>query len=211
MKEQNNNRFRPRAFLSLTLFFAFILLAFSGLALYLRPEGSVARWIDWRLLGLNKSGWEGVHTLFCITFMVTAVTHLIWNWRALSRYIRKKAARSLRLRRELPAALLLVSGVLLVAVLRTQPLTKVMEWRATIKHGSNLVQIPPPEADFEKRPLTEIAAYKHIPIELLLEALRKQGLDVPSAELSLLDIANHNRLSPQDLYSRILQVFREKQ
>jgi len=211
MTEQNNNRFRPRAFLSLTLLFAFILLAFSGLALYLRPEGSVARWIDWRLLGLNKSGWEGVHTLFCITFMVTAVTHLIWNWRALSLYIRKKAARSLRLRRELPAALLLVSGVLLVAVLRTQPLTKVMEWRATIKHGSNLVQIPPPEADFEKKPLTEIAAYKHIPIERLLEALRKQGLDVPSGELSLQDIANHNRLSPQDLYGRILQVFREKQ
>jgi len=211
MTEQNNNRFRPRAFLSLILFFTFVLLAFSGLILYLRPEGSIARWINWRVLGLDKSGWEGVHTLFCITFMVTAVIHLFWNGKALIRYIRSKTARRFRLRRELPAALLLVSGVLLVAVLRTQPLTKMMEWRATIKHGSGLVQIPPPEADFEKRPLTEIAAYKHIPIERLLEALRKQGLDVPSGELSLQDIANHNRLSPQDLYGRILQVFREKQ
>ena len=211
MAAQNNNRFRWRAFLSLTLFFAFILLAFSGLALYLRPEGSVARWVDWRLIGLDKSGWEGVHTLFCITFVVTAVIHLFWNGKALARYIRIKTARRLHLRRELPAAFILVCGLLLIAVMKPLPFSKVMEWRATIKHGSRLMQIPLPEADFEKRPLTDVAAYMEISAEMLIVMLKAQGLDVPSPGSSLQDIARRNTMSPQNLYVRILKISQGKQ
>jgi len=210
MTTQNDHRFRWRAFLSLTLFFAFILLAFSGLALYLRPEGSVARWVGWRLMGLDKSGWEGFHTLFCIAFTVTAVIHLFLNIKALLRYIRRKAVKRLRLSRELSAALILVSAMVLTAVLRIPPLSKVMEWRATIKNGSRLVQTALPEADFEKKPLTEVAAFMGISIDTLVGTLFKQGLDIPSPGLSLQDIARHNGLSPQNLYGRILQVPRKK-
>lgn len=211
MAAQENNRFRWRAFLSLTLFFAFILLAFSGLILYLRPEGSIARWIGWRVLGLDKSGWEGFHTLFCIAFTVTAVIHLLWNGKALVRYIRSKSARRIRLRRELPAALIVVSVLIMLAVLRMPPLSQIMKWRTTLKQGSGLLRIPSPETDFEKKTLSSAAASLEIPAAPLVEALRKQGLDIPSPETSLKTIARRNRISPQELYGRILNISREKQ
>jgi Domain of unknown function (DUF4405) len=64
-------RFRFRSLVSFSAFFLFLAPALSGIAMYLRPEGSVARWTGWSLLGLDKRGWEEL--------LVIALALLAWG------------------------------------------------------------------------------------------------------------------------------------
>jgi len=137
---------------------------------------------------------------------VVAAIHLTLNGKALIRYIRDRAARGRRLRWEPAAALLLVGAVLLLAVYRVPPLSRIMEWRGSIKHGAGRIRISPPAADFEKLPLDKVASYLNYPAARLVEMLRGRGLDIPSIGDSLVDIAKRNRLAPQDLYEKILRA-----
>jgi len=205
LAEHKKNVFQGRRFISMVLFLSFILLAFSGLALYLRPEGSVAHWTGWSMLGLNKKGWEGVHTLFCITFLLMVAVHLAFNWRPLLRYLSGAIDRNRGIRKELVAAAGLVIIVLVFAILRIPPASKVMEWRSAIKNGTVVVHIQAPEPNFEKRSLKEISAFLGISTDQISRILRAEGMAVPSPDDSLEKIARQNRMSPQNLYGLILK------
>ena len=43
------------------LLLSFLVSAVSGIILFVRPEGSLARWVGWSVLGLDKAQWEAVH------------------------------------------------------------------------------------------------------------------------------------------------------
>ena len=40
---------------SLTIMLAFLVMVLTGIVLYIVPQGRVAYWADWRLLGLSKT------------------------------------------------------------------------------------------------------------------------------------------------------------
>lgn len=205
LAEHKNNVFKWRRFISLVLFFSFVLLAFSGLALYLRPEGSIASWIGWSMLGINKKGWEGVHTLFCITFLLVAALHLALNWKPLLRYLSSGIYRNQGSRKELVAAAGLVITVLALAILRIPPASKIMEWRSTIKEGTVVIKIQPPESNFEKRSPKEISAFLGVSTDQISRILKAERMVVTSLDESLENIARQNRMSPQNLYQLILK------
>jgi magnesium-transporting ATPase (P-type) len=205
MAAHKKNVFEWRRFISQVLFLSFVLLVFSGLALYLRPEGSVARWTGWRILGLDKNGWEGVHTLFCITFFLASSAHLALNWKPLLRYLSGGIDKSRGIRRELVVAVGLVIAVLTLAILRIPPASKIMEWRSAIKHGSVVIQIQAPEPNFEKSSLKKISAFLGVSIDHILKILKAEGMAVTAPDDSLEKIARQNRISPQNLYGLILR------
>lgn len=204
MDKIKNNNFKIRPFISLVLFLCFGLMIFSGLALYLRPEGSIARWTGWKMLGLDKEGWEGIHTFFCLTFVMAAVLHLVLNLKSLLRYFFPAMDRNRRIRRELVAAVGLVTTILVLAVLRVPPVYMVMEWRSAIKKGSAVVRIQPPAPSFEKRSLKEISVYFGVSLDQITGFLKKEGVKITKPDDSLEKIAQQNRTSPQNLYILIL-------
>ena len=205
MTKHKKNVFQGRRFISLALFLSFVLLAFSGLALYLRPEGSIASWTDWSMLAINKKGWEGVHTLFCITFLMMAAVHLAFNWKPLWRYMSGRTDRNRGIRRELVAAAGLVIIVLTLAILRIPPASKVMEWRSTIKEGTAVIKIQAPESNFENRSLKEISVFLCVSTDQISRILKAKRILVTSLDESLEKIARQNRMSPQNLYGLILK------
>jgi len=205
LAEHKKNVFQGRRFISLVLFFSFVLLAFSGLALYLRPEGSIASWTDWSMLGINKKGWEGVHTLFCITFLLAAAVHLAFNWKHLLCYLSGGIYRNRGRIKELVAAAGLVITVLALAILRIPPASKVMQWRTAIKEGTVVIKIQPPESNFSKRSLKEILPFLGVSIDQISKILKAEGIVVTSFDESLEKIARQNRMSPQNLYGLILK------
>jgi hypothetical protein len=174
--------------------------------MFLRPEGSVARWIDWSLLGLSKNRWEGVHTFFSITVVVFSVIHLILNGRALLRYLSGKWREGLSRRKELYASAVLVVAVLAAAVFRIPPLGEIMDLRGNIKDGDYAVDIAPPEPDFEKKSFVHVARSVNMPVELIMEKLRDLGFTISGAEESLQEIAKNNNSTPQAVYVRIVEL-----
>ena len=201
-----DRKFSLRSFTSIVLFFSFFGLALSGLAMFLRPEGSVARWIDWSLLGLSKNGWEGVHTFFSITVVVFSVIHLILNGKALLRYLSGKWREGINRRKELYASAVLVAAVLMAAVFRIPPLGEIMDLRGNIKDGDYAVEIAPPEPDFEEKPFVHVARSVNMPVELIIKKMRDLGFTISGDGESLQDIAINNNSTPQAVYLKIIEL-----
>ena len=75
----NGRRFRIRVFVSFGIMFSFLVSALAGIVLYFRPEGSLASWTRWQALGIDKKGWEGVHTVTVVLFLVFAAVLVTIN------------------------------------------------------------------------------------------------------------------------------------
>ena len=90
------NRANWRVFTSFLVLFSFIVLATSGIILYIFPHGRVAYWVDFHLLGLDKDQWDTLHTCFSLLFVSFSVFHIINNWRTLWNYVRDKAKNTIR-------------------------------------------------------------------------------------------------------------------
>ena len=202
----NKCSFKFRSFISFTLFFSFAILCLSGFALYIKPEGDIARWIGWSFLGLTKSGWEGFHALFSLFFLIFALIHLCFNWKVLLNYIRDKISKGLTLRKELLSSVILVILFLICTVMQWQPFWKIAEWRQELKKNKNLVTVEEPEADFSKKELSEVAELIHTPAEELVQKLNQLNIKVNNANERLIDIANENKTSPEKIYMNIIET-----
>ena len=172
--------------------------------MYLRPEGSVARWSGWRLLGLDKRDWEGVHITLAATFALLALLHIILNWKPLLGYLRARTSRLYRPGRELAVAALLVLVLFGLSVLHWQPVSGLVAWRASIKAGENLLETPPPVLDADKLQLSEIALLMGTDAEEILGILVGQNFEVQGPEDTLEKIAERAKATPQEVYRRLL-------
>jgi hypothetical protein len=200
---QNQNRpkfFRLKPFISFLTVLSFVLLAFSGFILYVRPEGSLARWVGWKMLGLDKSGWEGSHIIFCALFVMAGIIHLVLNFKAIILYLTGGIDNGRRNLLELVAAVVLIMAVLLSAVMRVPPASTLIKGRSSFKNSPASLRVDMPSPDFEKQSLRKVAEYLGVAPEMVLKLLESRGLKVSNIDSSLESVARKNRLSPQDLF-----------
>ena len=69
-----------RRIASLTALVSFSMLAASSIVLYVAPQGRVAYWTDWRLLGLNKTDWGNIHINLNLLLLISIGLHAYYNW-----------------------------------------------------------------------------------------------------------------------------------
>lgn len=111
-----------RSFVSLLLTSSFIMLALSGIVLYVAPQCRVADIIEWRTLGLAKDQWASVHMTAAFVFLILAVIHLVvYNWKRFVAYLKPGRRRILALRPELLYSLLVAVVLLAGAALLLPP------------------------------------------------------------------------------------------
>ncbi len=197
-------RFRFRSLVSFSAFFLFLALSLSGIAMYLRPEGSIARWTGWSLLGLDKKGWEELHIVVAAAFAVLALIHIVLNWRTLIAYLRSRAARGLRLKREAVAAFLLVALLVVVAVVAWPPAAQLMLWRGSIKDGKTVLAAVPPAADADRLPLAEISRITGVDLAEIGRRLAARDIEVRGSDDTLEKIAKRARSTPERVYGFLL-------
>lgn len=199
----DNKKFKFRRFTSFTLFFTFICLCVSGIALYIKPEGDMACWIGWTFLGLTKKGWEGFHALFSLFFLIFALIHLCFNWRVLLSYLKDKISKGLTLKKELLSSIIIVIFLLICTIMQWQPFWKIAEWRQGFKKNKNLVTVEEPESGFSKKKLSYVAEFLNMPAEQLIQKLNQLDIRVNDTNDRLIDIAKANKTSPERIYITI--------
>ncbi|MBC7363287.1 MAG: DUF4405 domain-containing protein [Candidatus Aminicenantes bacterium] len=192
--------FKLKPFVSFLTIFSFLLLAFSGFILYIRPEGSLARWIGWRAIGLDKSGWEAVHIIFCALFVLAGLTHLVLNFKAIVVYLTKGIDNTRRNLLEMVVAVVVVVVLLVTAVGKMPPSSWLMKGRAAFKNNPRALLVEMPVPDFEKRTLREAAEYLGRSPESVVQELKHRGLKGVSPDITLEKLARQNQMSPQDIY-----------
>lgn len=199
-----------RSFVTLVLLLTFVLSAVSGVVLFIRPEGSLARWVGWSTLGLDKKQWEAIHIAFVLALIVTSAVHLWYNWKPLVAYLRRRAPALLDSRRrmlparELVAALGITALIWVGAVVDWPPLSSVVALRTAMKDGVYLVMAPPPLPEAERLPVSDICRRLAIPEHQALMNAQQRGIVISDTSVTIAVIAAEHRVSPEDVYQALL-------
>ena len=197
----SGNVFRLRIFISLLIAFSGLVMILSGLVLYVVPEGRVAYWTNWKLLGLTKTDWGSVHTNLSLVFFIALFFHLYYNWRVLKAYLKDRVRQTFALRRELAAALALGLVVVFGSIAALPPFSQVMDLGATAKKtwyaGEDVL---PPFPHAELMPLRELAKKIDLNLPGMLEVLAEKGYPADSGEASLKDLADRHDTSPMQVF-----------
>ena len=210
MRIERRPLIRARPLTSLLLTFSFVAASVSGVALYLRPEGMLARWSGWSLLGLDKKQWENVHIAYVTVLLVAGLIHIAFNLRALVTYLRGKVGAAVRsglrvpIAKECLASLVVIALVFWGTMASRQPLRALGELRGAIKDGRYSARVQPPCADADKLTVAELCKCAGLPEPQALEHARLAGIDIRDPNSSVSAVAKRQRLSPEMLYVFLL-------
>ena len=154
--------FRFRRLVNAALALSFLAAAVSGIVLFLRPEGSLARWTGWAVFGLDKRRWEAVHIVLVLLALIASAAHVWLNWRPLVMSVlgRDPTRQAGRWRVEIAPEFVVAAGIVLLAcsaaVVPWQPATALIGVRTLIKDGKVAAHVMPPAPDADKLTFREL-------------------------------------------------------
>jgi hypothetical protein len=122
-----------RKITSLTALVSFLLLILNSVVLYIVPQGRIAYWADWRLLGLTKSEWGNQHIIIGTLFLLAIFFHIYYNWKPIVAYLKNKARQLKIFTREFNIALVLTIICTVGAYIEALPFNWVLDFSESIK------------------------------------------------------------------------------
>ena len=179
-----------RKWIDLFLFYATVIIIFSGIVLYIMPHGRVAYFIGWKFLGLNKDNWDNLHIIFGLVMTVVAIWHIVVNWKVLKRYLFQK---------ESVFAFSLIGVISVGTVLDIQPFKSVNDLQNYIKNSWEVTKAEIPIAHGELLSLREFCSKLKIPLDRATERLKAKGIKF-NVNKTLKKIGEENNLSPYKIY-----------
>lgn len=194
--------FSWRAFVTFYVVLSFLVLAITGIVLFITPPGRIANWSDWRLLGFSKSQWQTIHTIFSFIFVVVASFHLFFNWRVILGYVGRRMREGINKRRELAASLTVGIVVLVMAADGLAPFGTVMDLGEEIKNSWSSPATEPPVPHAELLSIARLAGEMKIPVDELMSRLAAAGLAPDSAAMTIKDLAARHGMTPKQVYDR---------
>jgi hypothetical protein len=189
-----------RAFVTFYVVLSFVIIALSGVVLYISPPGRIANWSEWTFLLLTKSSWQAVHTIFTFLFVAAIGVHLCFNWRVIVAYVRTKLDEGMRRRRELALASALAATVLVLTVAGVPPFRTVMTAGESVKNSWATPASEPPAPHAELWTLSKLADTARIPLDQALANLKQAGMAPSSPDVTLAALAEHHKVTPQEVY-----------
>jgi hypothetical protein len=198
-----------RGFISLLTALSFLIMTISGVILFVVPQGRIALWVDWRMLGLTKSQWGDMHITTSLLFALAGLWHTWLNWRALLSYFRDKAKKTIALKWELAVATVLTIFFTVGAVYKTPPLNYILDFNDAIKEY--WIKGPDDEPPIQHAELLPLNGFlKKVDLELApaLKLLEQNNIKITGPDQKFGDIANTNGTSPANIYKLLRQLER---
>jgi hypothetical protein len=193
-----------RVFTSFLVLFSFIVLATSGIVLYIFPHGRVAYWVDFHLLGLDKDQWDTLHTCFSLLFVTFAVFHIINNWRTLWNYVRDKAKDTIRMKKEFFSAFAVSIAFVIGSILFIPPFKSIKDFSEYIKESwvePSEARMPFPHAELQS--LDSLGRRLGFDPNEAVLGLKEAGLDMQGTDETLMDIADRNSTTPATVLHKV--------
>ncbi len=187
---------------SLSLGFSFLIMAYTGIMLFIVPHGKVAYWSDWHLLGLSKGQYGDLHTTSMLTFLLFAGLHIYYNWKPLVSYMKDKSRKISFTKKEFLIALLL-NVVFVVGTLSVvQPFKAFLDFGEGIKDTWTMRYGEPPYGHAEETKLNVFCKKLRINLDEAKSILKDNKIVFKENE-TLQDIARHNAIAPSDIFTLI--------
>jgi hypothetical protein len=204
MPPSRTDRFYWRAFVTFSIVFSFLVIAASGLVLYIAPPGRVANWSQWRFGLLQKADWQAVHTVFALLFLVAAAVHLYFNWRVIVAYVRTRLGQGIRRKWELAGACGLGFAVLALTLAGVPPFATVVSLGESAKASWSNPATEPPVPHAEAWTLAKFAETTKVPVERAMQNLETAGMAAKSPDMTIDAVAATYGVTPKDVYVKAL-------
>lgn len=192
--------FHGRGLTSFVVLETFLLLLITGIVLYITPQGRVARWSDWRVLGLSKEQWSGIHMAIAAIFIVASVFHIYFNWRVLISYFKKKLQRGFHLKIEFAVATALTVLAVATTLYEVPPFGTLIAWNDDIKVYWEARSAPAPYPHAEDSTLAEFAENTGADLDGMLQNLAKAKIKGAKPAIKIGKLAAQNGMPPSALF-----------
>ncbi len=190
-----------RRTVSLTAALAFVAMVLTSIVLYIVPQGRVAYWADWRLMGLTKTQWGAIHINMGLLFLLALGLHVYYNWKPLTQYLKDKARNWKVFTPEFNLAALLVAVFTAGTLAGWMPFSTILTLQDDIKAAAARKYGEPPYGHAELSTFRTFVRKAGLDLQAARAALEAAGYQVAGPEQSLQDMAAANGLSPQTLYN----------
>ncbi len=193
-----------RKITSLTSSLSFIITLITSVVLYVVPQGRVAYWADWHMLGLSKEQWGDIHITVGTLFMVMLLIHIWLNWKVLMAYLKNRARQMVVMTVPMIVSILLTLFVTVGTLFHLPPMQQVLDFGASIKADAVDTYGNPPYGHAEQSPLKKFCGYLGFDVNEAVAALHKAGYPATvTAETEVKEIARLKGVSPQKVYNDI--------
>ena len=200
MPANATKKFNWRSFVSLYMTFSGLIIAVSGVILYIAPAGRIAKWTHISILGLEKDQWQSLHTIFTFILVIAAGFHIYYNWKPLISYLRTRFQQKITLRKEMWLSTIVTIFIFALVLVNVPPFSLVMDLGESIKDTWATEENEPPVPHAEEMTLKELAdAVKQQPGQLVAN-LAAKGITA-SAEDLVKDLAERQNITPMELYN----------
>ena len=202
----SNKPFNYRSFTAFIVTWAFLVATLTGVVLYIVPQGRIANWVNWEMLGLLKSDWGNIHLVFGAIFIAGGILHLYYNWKPFKKYIAEKSKGHFHPKKELVWSVVVSLFLIAGAITQTPPFSyyfQLNEWAKQTWVTSP--DIEPPFGHAEELSLTGFAKRQNMDLDKVKEEFDNRAIRYDSIRQPIGKIAEANGLNPMQLYSYIKQ------
>ncbi|AFK21700.1 DUF4405 domain-containing protein [Pyrococcus sp. ST04] len=192
-----------RGLIDLLLTITFIIIAISGIALYLAPSGRIAETINWTFLGLTKETWENVHTYIGFVMIGLVALHLLIGFKSMITML-KSGVKKAKVKGVIGitlSLLLLPAGYLaFVSATGEEETTheENYEYEESIITGQMLRYYT----------IQELADYFNVPAEGIVEKLREKGIQC-DPNTKLVEIEYEYDIDREELKALLEEIINE--
>lgn len=199
------SKFSWKAFISIALFYSFVIIFLTGIVLYFAPAGRVSNWVNWKFLGLKKENWQAIHTIFSFSFAILSIFHLFTiNWKAFWSYLKSRTSQGLNKKNEFFASTILTVLFFLGVIFTIPPFSSIMDFGGYLKESWENTETAPPIPHAELLTLNELAVrLDSISIETITNKLNSNKIKFDGPNQTLADIGLKNNMPPIDIYNII--------
>ncbi|WP_034602871.1 DUF4405 domain-containing protein [Maridesulfovibrio frigidus] len=194
-----------RKITSLVSFFSIIILSITSVVLYLVPQGRVAYWANWNLLGLSKEQWGDIHICTGVLFLVASILHIWLNWKPIMAYLKKKSGAANFSSPAFFISLIITLYVVIGAVAGVPPMNNILEFSAHLKDQGAVKYGVPPYGHAELSSLGVFCKRMGLDADKAIASLKAAQIAVESPKQSLKELAGKAGITPKELHEIILK------
>jgi hypothetical protein len=190
-----------RKIISLTALLSFVFLMVTSIVLFVLPQGRVAYWSGWTLLGLSKPQWSHLHVNIGLMFWVTMFLHTYLNFKSIMNYLKNKAKNLVVFTSEfnISLAILLVFGV--GTYFQVPPFSLVQGLGESFKESASEEYGEPPYGHAELSSVKVFTQKTGMDLNTGMENLKAANIEFDSPKDTMMSIAVRNNMTPKDVYN----------
>ena len=195
-------KFNWRSFVSLYMTFSGIIIAVSGVIIFIAPAGRIANWTRIPILGLEKYQWQALHVIFTFLLVIVTGIHIYYNWKPLTAYLKTRIRKKIQLRKELWVSVILTLALFTLILAEVPPFTTILDFGEGVKDSWSTQQTEPPVSHAEDLTIAQLAKAVDRSANDLLSNMAANGINAQKDQL-VKEVAEHNNTTPSTIYKQM--------